>query len=161
MKFGGGFFQTKLLSRLSHRVCRRLSSPVLLRKFTSRSVGTGRREPWQRGWVTPCSTRSIYASGSTKSYDAHSKGPLTAKCAKEVVDPDIENSYWTSYSSFLFSFFMCSEYSLCTPSSCCIKVFRETKCLSSCCGSDCCYNSMGRRWGFCFFWNYLFRNTNG
>ena len=34
MKFGGRFFQTKLLSRLSHKVCRRLSSPVLLRKFT-------------------------------------------------------------------------------------------------------------------------------
>ena len=35
MKFGGRFFQTKLLSRLSHKVCRRLSSPVLLRKFTN------------------------------------------------------------------------------------------------------------------------------
>ena len=35
MKFGGRFFQTKLLSRLSHKViCRRLSSPVRLRKFT-------------------------------------------------------------------------------------------------------------------------------
>ena len=34
MKFGGRFFQTKFLSRLSHKVCRRLSSPVLLRKFT-------------------------------------------------------------------------------------------------------------------------------
>ena len=27
-------FQTKLLSRLSHKVCRLLSSPVLLHKFT-------------------------------------------------------------------------------------------------------------------------------
>ena len=35
VKFGGRFFQAKLLSRLSHKVCRRLSSPVLLRKFTS------------------------------------------------------------------------------------------------------------------------------
>ena len=31
------FFQTKLLSRLSHKVCRLLSSPVLLRKFTNDS----------------------------------------------------------------------------------------------------------------------------
>ena len=35
VKFCGRFFQTKLLSRLSHKVCRRLSSPVLLRKFTT------------------------------------------------------------------------------------------------------------------------------
>ena len=35
MKFGETFFQTKLLSRLSHRVYRRLSSPVLLRKLTN------------------------------------------------------------------------------------------------------------------------------
>ena len=35
VKFGGRFFQAKLLSRLSHNVCRRLSSPVLLRKFTT------------------------------------------------------------------------------------------------------------------------------
>ena len=34
VKFGKRFFQTTLLSRLSHKVCRRLSSPVLLRKFT-------------------------------------------------------------------------------------------------------------------------------
>ena len=34
MKFGGRFFQTKFLSRLSHKVCRRLSSPALLHKFT-------------------------------------------------------------------------------------------------------------------------------
>ena len=34
MKFGEKLFQTKLLSRLSHKVCRLLSSPVLLRKFT-------------------------------------------------------------------------------------------------------------------------------
>ena len=34
LNFGGRFFQTKLLSRLLHKVCRRLSSPVLLRKFT-------------------------------------------------------------------------------------------------------------------------------
>ena len=33
VKFGGRFFQATLLSRLSHNVCRRLSSPVLLRKF--------------------------------------------------------------------------------------------------------------------------------
>ena len=36
VKFGGKFFQTKLLSaRLLHKVCRLLSSPVLLRKFTN------------------------------------------------------------------------------------------------------------------------------
>ena len=34
MKFGEKLFQTKLLSRLSLKVCRLLSSPVLLRKFT-------------------------------------------------------------------------------------------------------------------------------
>ena len=34
VKFCGRFFQTKILSRLSHKVCCRLSSPVLLRKFT-------------------------------------------------------------------------------------------------------------------------------
>ena len=34
LMFSGLFFQTKLLSRLSHKVCRLLSSPVLLRKFT-------------------------------------------------------------------------------------------------------------------------------
>ena len=34
MKFGEKFFQTKLLSRLSHKVCRLLSSPVLLFQLT-------------------------------------------------------------------------------------------------------------------------------
>ena len=34
MKFGEKLFQTKLLSRLSHKVCRLLSSAVLLRKLT-------------------------------------------------------------------------------------------------------------------------------
>ena len=34
MNFGEKLFQTKLLSRLSHKVCRLLPSPVLLRKFT-------------------------------------------------------------------------------------------------------------------------------
>ena len=34
VKFGGKLFETKLLSRLSHKVCRLLSTPVLLRKFT-------------------------------------------------------------------------------------------------------------------------------
>ena len=34
VKLGGKLFQTKLLSRLSHKVCRLLSSAVLLRKFT-------------------------------------------------------------------------------------------------------------------------------
>ena len=36
MKFGGKVFQTELLSRLSHKECRLLSSPVLLRKFTNK-----------------------------------------------------------------------------------------------------------------------------
>ena len=36
VKFGGKLFQTKLLSaRLLHKICRLLSSPVLLRKFTN------------------------------------------------------------------------------------------------------------------------------
>ena len=34
VKFGGKFFQPKLLSRLSHKVCRLLSSSVLLGKFS-------------------------------------------------------------------------------------------------------------------------------
>ena len=34
VKFGEELFQTKLLSRLSHKVCRLLSSPDLLVKFT-------------------------------------------------------------------------------------------------------------------------------
>ena len=33
-KFDGNFLETKFLSRLSHKVCRLLSSPVLLRKLT-------------------------------------------------------------------------------------------------------------------------------
>ena len=36
VKFGGSKAKAKLLSRLSHKVCRRLSSPVLLRKFTTK-----------------------------------------------------------------------------------------------------------------------------
>ena len=36
MQLGGTFFQTKLLSRLSHNDCGLLSSPVLLRKLTTR-----------------------------------------------------------------------------------------------------------------------------
>ena len=35
VKFGGKVFLTKLLSHLSHKVCRLLSSPVLLRKPTN------------------------------------------------------------------------------------------------------------------------------
>ena len=35
MKFGEKLFQTKLLSRLSHNVCRLRSSSVLLRKFSN------------------------------------------------------------------------------------------------------------------------------
>ena len=42
--FGERLFQTKLLSRLSHKVCRLLSSPVLLRKFTIYSEDTKRTE---------------------------------------------------------------------------------------------------------------------
>ena len=39
MNFGETFFQTKLLSRLSHKVCLLLSSPVLLLKFTTDKGG--------------------------------------------------------------------------------------------------------------------------
>ena len=35
MKFDGKFSKRKLMSRLSHKVYRLLSSPVLLRKFTN------------------------------------------------------------------------------------------------------------------------------
>ena len=38
VKFGEKLFQTTL-SRLSHKVCRLLSSPVLLRKFTNIPLG--------------------------------------------------------------------------------------------------------------------------
>ena len=41
VKFGGSKAKAKLLSRLSHKVCRRLSSPVLLRKFTIEWGGRG------------------------------------------------------------------------------------------------------------------------
>ena len=44
VKFGGRLFQRKLLSRLSHKVCRLLFSPVLLRKF-SYKVWTARADP--------------------------------------------------------------------------------------------------------------------
>ena len=37
------FFQTKLLSRLSQKVCRLLSSPVLFRKFTIVLILVGRK----------------------------------------------------------------------------------------------------------------------
>ena len=40
MKFGERLFQTKLLSRLSHKVCRLLSSSALFRKFTIVLIGT-------------------------------------------------------------------------------------------------------------------------
>ena len=46
MSFGEKLFQTKLLSRLSHKVCRLLPSPVLLRKFTNdRTPETANTEP--------------------------------------------------------------------------------------------------------------------
>ena len=35
VKFGGSKAKAKLLSRLSHKVCRRLSSPVVLRKYAT------------------------------------------------------------------------------------------------------------------------------
>ena len=42
--FGENLFQTKLLSRLSHKVCCLLSSPVLLRKFTN--INRRLRDDW-------------------------------------------------------------------------------------------------------------------
>ena len=45
--FSEKLFQTKLLSRLSHKVCCLLSSPVLLRKFTNKEF-TRRRRRRQR-----------------------------------------------------------------------------------------------------------------
>ena len=41
--FSEKLFQTKLLSRLSHKVCCLLSSPVLLRKFTNKFMQRRRR----------------------------------------------------------------------------------------------------------------------
>ena len=49
MKFGGRFFQEKLFSHLSHKVGRRVSLPVLLRKFTSVS------------WVRPLADEQVYS----------------------------------------------------------------------------------------------------
>ena len=42
MESGVKLFQTKLLSRLSHKVCRLLSSPILLRKFTNIIIAKNR-----------------------------------------------------------------------------------------------------------------------
>ena len=42
MKFGEKLFQTKLLSRLSHKACRLLSFPVLLRNFTNNNLSLSR-----------------------------------------------------------------------------------------------------------------------
>ena len=44
-KFDEKLFQTKLLSRLSHKICRLFSSPVLLRKFTK----NGCKGDWRGG----------------------------------------------------------------------------------------------------------------
>ena len=45
-------FQTKLLSHLSNKVCRLLSSPVLLRKFTNTSKKRGCKEVCIRYTIT-------------------------------------------------------------------------------------------------------------
>ena len=47
-KFGGKFFQTKLLPRLSHKFCRLLSSPVVLRRFTINETEGGIQGRWPR-----------------------------------------------------------------------------------------------------------------
>ena len=54
MKFGENFFQTKLLSRLSHKVCCLLSSPVLFRKFTN--INRRLRDDWARDMVCSYNT---------------------------------------------------------------------------------------------------------
>ena len=41
MKFQAIFFETKLLSRMSHKVCCLPCSPVLLRKFTNTKMAAG------------------------------------------------------------------------------------------------------------------------
>ena len=49
MKFGETLFQTKSLSLLSHKVCRLLSSAVLLRKFTNKEIKIhvyAKRQTW-------------------------------------------------------------------------------------------------------------------
>ena len=60
VKFGEKLFQTKLLSHLSNKVCRLLSSPVLLRKFTNTS-----KETRLQGGVYPLHNRG---AGVTKLY---------------------------------------------------------------------------------------------
>ena len=54
MKFGGNVFITKLLSHLSHKVCRLLSSPVLLRKPTISSLLL-----WSKNFVAMATGRHI------------------------------------------------------------------------------------------------------
>ena len=53
--FGENLFQTKLLSRLSHKVCRLLSSPVLLRKFTN--INRRLRDDWDQTWFAATTRR--------------------------------------------------------------------------------------------------------
>ena len=53
VKFGENVFQTKSLSRLPHKVCCLLSSPVLLRKFTI--INRRLRDDWGRDRVCSCS----------------------------------------------------------------------------------------------------------
>ena len=58
VKFGEKLFQTKLLSRLSHKVCRLLSSPVLLRKSSNIPLGQTTKQKTLRGKLT--TTRNNY-----------------------------------------------------------------------------------------------------
>ena len=64
--FGEKLFQTKLLSRLSHKVCRLLSSPVLLRKFTNASTAKS-EEHGKKGKNTKKARQYVKNDVGTKS----------------------------------------------------------------------------------------------
>ena len=63
---GEKLFQTNLLSRLSHKVCRLLSSPVLLRKFTIEGSHPTNRQTRSQGSV-PLVPRSSFSRSRRQS----------------------------------------------------------------------------------------------
>ena len=73
MKFRGKFFQKRLLSRLSHKVCRLLSSPLLLGKVTNidsfpQIFEESPSDHDNNSQVIPSSEYNRYASGTISLY---------------------------------------------------------------------------------------------
>ena len=71
VKFGGRFFPNKIIVTLAHEVCRRLSSPVLLRKFTINVPTTGLLALETMGsffqWLALLDDKNnVYVVGSTR-----------------------------------------------------------------------------------------------